>query len=148
VRGSLAPRAAPLVPRVLARRRLVARGFRVLAQLDAGYRSSPVGRAGSTPRAGRLRPGDRVPDRPVTCSGGEVRLHDLLARPGVHLLLDRDAREPLDTWSSPLLHVHRLTNIPGAGVVAVRPDGHAGFVSGAVDGELTSWLSSIGAGPQ
>jgi 2-polyprenyl-6-methoxyphenol hydroxylase-like FAD-dependent oxidoreductase len=145
VRGLLAPLAAPLLPRLLARRRLVARGFRVLAQLDAGYRNGPLGRTGSTPRPGRLRPGDRLPDAPVSCAGRPVRLHELMARPGVHLLLDRDAPEP--GRGGPLVHVHRLTSSPGRGVVAVRPDGHAGFTSGAVDEELSWWLASVGAAP-
>jgi 2-polyprenyl-6-methoxyphenol hydroxylase-like FAD-dependent oxidoreductase len=145
LRGSLAPLAAPLVPWLLDRRNLVARGFRILAQLDVGYRRGPLGRSGSTPRPGRLRPGDRVPDAPVSCSGGPVRLHELLAGPGVHLLLDRDAPQP--RVAGRLLHVHRLTSSPGQGVVAVRPDGHAGFLSGAVDDELSWWLASIGAVP-
>ncbi|GAA4733877.1 hypothetical protein GCM10023328_11820 [Modestobacter marinus] len=143
LRGTLAPLAAPLLPWVLARRRLVARGFRVLAQLDTGYPGGPLAREGSTPRAGRPHPGDRVPDAPVTCQGREVRLHELLARPGVHVLLDRDAPDPSVTGR--FLHVHRLTSSPGRGVVAVRPDGHAGFVSGAVDAELGWWLAAAGA---
>ncbi|MCZ2849781.1 FAD-dependent monooxygenase [Modestobacter sp. VKM Ac-2978] len=142
LRGRLAPTAAPLVPWVLARRRLVARGLRVLAQLDTGYRGGPLGRTGSTPRPGRLHPGDRVPDGPVRCGGRDLRLHELIARPGVHVLLDRDAPDPPVTGR--LVHLHRLASSPGRGVVAVRPDGHAGFTSGAVDAELVWWLASVG----
>ncbi|MCZ2839136.1 FAD-dependent monooxygenase [Modestobacter sp. VKM Ac-2985] len=145
LRGSLAPLAAPLAPWVLARRRLVARGFRVLAQLDTGYRGSPLARTGSTPRSGRLRPGDRVPDASVRCQGRDMRLHELLARPGVHLLLDRDAPDHVPSVVGRLVHVHRLASSPGRGVVAVRPDGHAGFTSGAVDAELSWWLAAVGA---
>ncbi|MCZ2812048.1 FAD-dependent monooxygenase [Modestobacter sp. VKM Ac-2979] len=145
LRGHLAPLAAPLVPWVLSRRRLVARGFRVLAQLDTGYRGGPLGRTGSIPRRGRLRPGDRVPDASVSCQGRDLRLHELIARPGVHVLLDRDAPDLDPSVAGPLVHVHRLASSPGRGVVAVRPDGHAGFISGAVDPELCWWLSSVGA---
>ncbi|MCZ2860629.1 FAD-dependent monooxygenase [Blastococcus sp. VKM Ac-2987] len=146
LRGVVAPLAAPLAPALLQHRRLVGRGFRLLAQLDQGYRGGAVGGRGSTPHAGRLRPGDRVRDGTVACGGRAVRLHELLARPGVHLLLDRNAPDPA-IGPGPLLHLHRLTSSPGRGVVAVRPDGHAGFTSGAVDGELVRWLRSIGAVP-
>ncbi|MGQ4722367.1 MULTISPECIES: hypothetical protein [unclassified Streptomyces] len=44
--------------------------------------------------------------------------------------------------------VLRLSDSPGRGLVAVRPDGHIGFRSGACDPEEpTSWLALVGAVP-
>ena len=143
LRGRIAPWGAPLVPFLLRRRRLVAEGMRLLAGLDVGYRGGSVSATGDPPRHGRPRPGDRLPDATVTCDGREVRLHALTARPGVHLLLDRDASEP--ACSHPLLHVHRLESWPGAGVLAVRPDGHVGCTAAdARDVALTGWLRRVG----
>ncbi|SOC48832.1 2-polyprenyl-6-methoxyphenol hydroxylase [Blastococcus aggregatus] len=146
LRGRVAPLGAPLVPFLLRRRRLVAEGARLLARLDAGYRGSPVSAVGDPPRRGRPRPGDRLPDATVVSGGREVHLHALIARPGVHLLLDRDAPEP--AWGSPLVHVHRVDSSPGTGALALRPDGHVGCsVGDAGDPALTGWLRRIGAGP-
>ena len=146
LRGRLAPWAAPLVPFLLRRRRLVAEGMRLLARLDVGYRGSAVSAAGDPPRRGGPRPGERLPDATVTCGGREVRLHALTARPGVHLLLDRDALEP--ACGHPLVHAHRLQSRRGTGVVAVRPDGHVGCTANdADDVALTGWLRRIGLAP-
>lgn len=69
-----------------------------------------------------------------------------MARPGVHLLLQRDADAPPDPVLGPLVTVVRMTDSPGRGVVAVRPDGHVGFRCGTVDAALLSgWLSLVGA---
>ena len=79
--------------------------------------------------------------------GRRVRLHDLLARPGVHVLLQRDATplEPLASCRH--VTVHRMTSVPGAGLLAVRPDGYVGFRCGAADcAQLSAWLARIGAG--
>jgi hypothetical protein len=39
-----------------------------------------------------------------------------------------------------------LTNLPGAGLLAVRPDGYVGFRCGVADmGQLVAWLTRIGA---
>jgi hypothetical protein len=82
----------------------------------------------------------------VTSRGREVRLHALTARPGVQLLLDRDAPQP--EWEHPLVGVHRLDSSPGAGAVAVRPDGHVGCAVGAADDPaLVGWLRRIGLTP-
>ncbi|CAM5294535.1 3-(3-hydroxy-phenyl)propionate/3-hydroxycinnamic acid hydroxylase [Streptomyces griseoloalbus] len=51
---------------------------------------SPVGGGNTTPTGGSS-PGDRLPDAAVSVGGPAQRLHGLLARPGVHLLLQRDA---------------------------------------------------------
>jgi 2-polyprenyl-6-methoxyphenol hydroxylase-like FAD-dependent oxidoreductase len=144
LRATVAPLAAPLVPLVLSRRRLVAEAVRLLSQLRVGYRASRLSVEGKPALPGRPRAGDRLPDRVVTCDGRQVRLHELLARPGVHVLLHRDARPPGAT--GPLVRVHRLTSTPGPGLVAVRPDGYVGFRSGASgDAQLGRWLTRIGA---
>ena len=146
LRGRLAPWGAPLVPFLLRRRRLVAEGARVLARLDVGYRGSTLSTAGTPPRRDGPRPGDRLPDAAVTRGGREVRLHALTAQPGVHLLLDRDAPEPVP--GNPLVHGHRLDCSPGTGVLAVRPDGHVGCSSGdSGDPALAGWLHRVGLPP-
>lgn len=147
LRGRLAPWAAPLVPFVLRRRRLVAEGARLLARLDVGYRGSAVSARGNARHRPGPRPGDRLPDATVISGGRAVRLHALTARPGVHLLLDRDAPRPASR--NPLVHVHRLEGSPGTGVVAVRPDGQVGcVVTAGNDPALADWLCRAGLPPR
>ncbi|CAM5544579.1 FAD-dependent monooxygenase [Streptomyces pseudogriseolus] len=147
LRAVAAPRAAPAVPVLLGRRRLVAEAVRVISQLRVNYRHSPLSVEGTPPLRGAPRPGDRLPDAAVSVGGPAQRLHGLLARPGVHLLLQRDAAPPPD-MADPRVTVLRLWNSPGRGLVAVRPDGHVGFRCGAADpAGLTGWLSLIGAAP-
>ena len=146
LRSRLAPWGAPLLPFLLGRRRLVAEVARLLARLDVGYRGSDLSIAGDPDRRVGPRPGDRLPDATVNSGGREVRLHELTARPGVHLLLDRGASEL--TSGGPLVHVHRLASSPGTGVVAVRPDGHVGCVAAkAGDVALAGWLRRMGVPP-
>ncbi|GGV58636.1 hypothetical protein GCM10010294_05870 [Streptomyces griseoloalbus] len=148
LRAVAAPRAAPAVPVLLGRRRLVAEAVRTLSQLRVNYRRSPLSVEGTPPLRGAPRPGDRLPDAAVGVGGAAQRLHGLLARPGVHLLLQRDAAPPPDMPADPRVTVLRLSNSPGRGLVAVRPDGHVGFRCGAADpAGLTGWLSLIGAAP-
>jgi 2-polyprenyl-6-methoxyphenol hydroxylase-like FAD-dependent oxidoreductase len=90
LRARLAPLAAPLAP-ALVRGRLAAGGIRLLSQLCVSYRDSPLSIEGTPRRRGGPRAGDRLPDRLVRADGRSLRLHELLARPGVHVLLDRDA---------------------------------------------------------
>jgi hypothetical protein len=46
------------------------------------------------------------------------------------------------------VQVHRLTSPLRSEVVAVRPDGHAGFLGGSADlDRLQRWLSVTGAAP-
>jgi len=117
-----------------------------VSQLDVSYRGSPLSLEGTPRRRGGPRAGDRLPDRLVTAAGRDMRLHDLLARPGVHVLLDRDADWPGDLALGRLVHVHRLASEPGRGLVTVRPDGYVGFRSGAAGvRELAAWLTRIGA---
>jgi hypothetical protein len=144
-RGRLAPLAAPVVPALIGRRRLVAEGIRLLSQLRVSYRDSPLSVEGTPPRRAGPRAGDRLPDQLVISAGRSIRLHDLLAGPGVHILLDRDA-DRLDTV--PLgqsVHVHRLASVPGRGLIAVRPDGYVGFRCQAIEaGQLAAWLTRLG----
>jgi hypothetical protein len=145
LRGRLAPLAAPLVPAVLGRRRLVAEGIRLLSQLQVSYRGSPLSVEGTPRPRGRPRAGDRLPDQSVRSAGRTIRLHELLARPGVHVLLDRDAGQIDTLLRGPLVHIHH-TSAPGRGLMTVRPDGHIGLrcqTAGA--DQLRTWLARIGA---
>jgi 2-polyprenyl-6-methoxyphenol hydroxylase-like FAD-dependent oxidoreductase len=145
LRGRVAPLAAPLVPAVMARRRVVAGGIRLLAQLEVNYRRSPLSAPQiPQPRSGP-RAGDRLPDRTVTAGGRSIRLHELLARPGIHVLLDRDAAA-LHSLAprGPLISMHRLTSSPGHGLSVVRPDGYVGLrTESACATELDSWLKLV-----
>jgi 2-polyprenyl-6-methoxyphenol hydroxylase-like FAD-dependent oxidoreductase len=146
-RGKLAPLAAPAVPTLMRRRRLVAAGIRLLSQLRVSYRGSPLSVEGAPRPQGGPRAGDRLPDEDVRSAGRPVRLHELLARPGVHVLLDRDADRIDARPLGPLVHVHRLTDAPGRGLMAVRPDGYIGLRCRIADAnQLTAWLSLVKAG--
>ncbi len=144
LRGTLAPLAAPAVPALMGRRRLVAGGIRVLSQLRVSYRGSPLSVEGTPRPGGGPRAGDRLPDQTVSSAGRSIRLHELLARPGVHVLLDRDADQPGILPRGPLVHIHRLTSTPGRGLIAVRPDGYIGFrCQTAEASQLAAWLNLI-----
>jgi len=142
LRGTLAPIAAPAIPLLLGRQRLVAEGIRRLSGLSVSYRHSAISRDG-TPAGRGPRPGDRLPDETVTCAGSRVRLHELTAQPGIHVLLSRDAEQP-DTFGR-RVRIHRLTSRPGSDVVAVRPDGYVGYRCGRTDSaQLAAWLDLVG----
>ncbi len=145
LRSRVAPLAAPVVPAVLARRRLVAAGIRVLSGLGVNYRGSPLSMAGAPWARGWPRAGDRLPDQIVTADGRSVRLHELLARPGVHVLLDRDAASPgTGPVRRPLVSVHQLTSSPGRGLTVVRPDGYIGLRTDSAEGpQLGTWLKLV-----
>jgi 2-polyprenyl-6-methoxyphenol hydroxylase-like FAD-dependent oxidoreductase len=146
LRGTLAPCAAPALPALTRRRRVVAEAIRVLSQLRVNYRGSPLSMEATPHRGGRLRAGDRLPDQTVTSAGRSIQLHELLARPGVHVLLDRDADPPAVFPSGPLVHLHRITSNPGQGLLTIRPDGHIGLRCQTADADqLTAWLNLIGA---
>ena len=145
-RARLAPLAAPLVP-ALTRGRPAASGIRLLSQLNVSYRGSPLSAEGTPRRPGGLRAGDRLPDRLVRTDGRSVRLHKLLARSGVHILLDRDADRLEDLAPGRFVTVHRLTSVPGRGVMVVRPDGYIGFRGQTADvHQLAAWLARVSAG--
>jgi 2-polyprenyl-6-methoxyphenol hydroxylase-like FAD-dependent oxidoreductase len=147
LRRYLAPLAAPLVPAVMGRRYLVAEAFRVMSQLAVGYRHSPLSVEGTPHRPGGPRAGDRLPNQLVSSAGRTVRLHELLARPGVHVLLDRDAAPLGALPPSRFVSIHRLTSSPGRGLIAVRPDGYIGFRGQIAEiGQLATWLAWLRAG--
>jgi len=147
LRGRVGPLAAPLVPAVIGRRHLVAEAVRLVSQLGVSYRHSPLSVEGTPRRRGGPRAGDRLPDQLVSSAGQTIRLHDLLARPGVHLLLDRDA-DPLGALPpTRFVSIHRLASSPGRGLIAVRPDGYIGFRCQTTEiGQLAAWLARLGAG--
>jgi 2-polyprenyl-6-methoxyphenol hydroxylase-like FAD-dependent oxidoreductase len=146
LRARLAPLAVPLVP-ALTRGRPAASGIRLLSQLNVSYRGSPLSVEGMPRRPSGPRAGDRLPDRLVRAGGRSVRLHELLARPGVHILLDRDADRLVDLTPGRFVTVHRLTSVPGRGVTVVRPDGYIGFRSRTAGaGQLAAWLARVSAG--
>jgi hypothetical protein len=146
LRARLAPLAAPLVP-ALARGRPVAAAIRLLSQLSTGYRASPLSVEGTPRRPGGPRAGDRLPDRLVHADGRSIRLHELISRPGVHILLDRDADQPAILARSPFVSVHRLASVPGRGVTVVRPDGYIGFRSATAEArQISAWLALVSAG--
>jgi 2-polyprenyl-6-methoxyphenol hydroxylase-like FAD-dependent oxidoreductase len=143
LRARLVPLAAPLAPRLLRQRALVAEGFRVLSGLRVRHRSSPL--SVSAAAHGELHAGDRLPDARVTCEGETTELHALTARPGVHVLLARDAPVVGRTLAGRWVSVHRLDR-PGRGATVVRPDGYAGLSSKAADeGEIGAWLDLVAA---
>jgi len=139
------PLAAPLIPMLIERRRLAVAVIRVLSQLAVGYRDSPLSVCYGRGAGGGPQPGDRLPDTTVTAAGHRVRLHELLARPGVHVLLERGAELARPPASS-LVHVHRLASAPGRGLLTVRPDGYVGLRCQAADAsQLDAWLRLAGA---
>lgn len=151
LRGSLLPRAAPALPGVLGCRPLTAAAIRLLSQPFVNYRHSSISRE-CAPRAAHWpRAGDRLPDAPVVAGGQATRLHSLTATPGIHVLIERDARWDQDTvrWFPPTeaVHVHRLESHPGRAVVCARPDGYVGFSCAVGDPlQLRDWLRMVGAG--
>ncbi|HEX5534671.1 MAG TPA: FAD-dependent monooxygenase [Actinomycetales bacterium] len=146
LRGMVAPIAAPVVPAVLGQRRLVAEVVRVVSGLRWSYRHSALNHDAS-PGSRGPRPGDRMPDGWVLRGGERVRLHSLLARPGLHVLLQSDATAPApaDGACGPWLQMHRL-DVPGSGMLVVRPDGFVGYRSAgsrtrtSPNAELVQWL--------
>ena len=148
LRGRLAPLAAPVIPVLMRRRRLVGEGVSLMSQLRVSYRRSPISveEPWSRCRSRGPRAGDRLPDEMLTCGGQNVRLHELIASPGVHVLLDRDAEVLADLALGPFVHLHRITSNPGRGLIAVRPDGYIGMHCRAAAREpLAAWLSLIRA---
>jgi 2-polyprenyl-6-methoxyphenol hydroxylase-like FAD-dependent oxidoreductase len=146
LRGLLAPLAAPAAPALLGNRRLVALGVRLLAQFWVAYPDSPLSVEGNPRLTVGVGVGHRLPDATVVADGRRARLHELLARPGVHVLLHRDAIQLEFGPPYPRVTVHRLTSVPGAGLVAVRPDGYVGFRCATADrAQLGAWLARVGA---
>jgi 2-polyprenyl-6-methoxyphenol hydroxylase-like FAD-dependent oxidoreductase len=141
------PLAVSLAPAGTGRTRLAAELVRMLSQLGVSYRHSPLSLEGTPRRRGGPRAGDRLPDQLVSSAGRTIRLHDLLAAPGVHILLDRDAELPGTVPQGRFISIHRLTSSPGRGLIAVRPDGYIGFRGQTTETrQLVGWLGWLGAG--
>jgi 2-polyprenyl-6-methoxyphenol hydroxylase-like FAD-dependent oxidoreductase len=145
LRGELAPLAAPVLPVLLRRPHLVAAGVRLVSQLGVSYRSSPLSKEGDPRPRGGPRAGDRLPDQAVSCAGRSVRLHELTAGPGAHVLLDRDADHLDDAALGRLVSMRRLTSRPGRGLMVIRPDGYIGLRCRIAERrQLTDWLTLAG----
>ena len=130
----------------MTRGRPAAAGIRWLSQLNVSYRDSPLSVEGTLRCPGGPRAGDRLPDRLIRADGRSIRLHELLVRPGVHILLDRDADQLENLAPGRFVTVHRLTSVPGHGVTVVRPDGYIGFRSRIVEPrQLAAWLALVSA---
>jgi 2-polyprenyl-6-methoxyphenol hydroxylase-like FAD-dependent oxidoreductase len=151
-----APRMAPLVLRLPTLR---ARGFRAIAQLDVGYRHSPIVQEGTPGLRRGPHAGDRLPDAQVTRDGQVCWLGDALGAPGFHLLLcgltgawDAARLDALRERYASLVAVHHLARHAASGALhdpdgaaltrlgvtqaaqyLVRPDGHIAFRSGGTD---------------
>ncbi|HUG49452.1 MAG TPA: FAD-dependent monooxygenase, partial [Terrimesophilobacter sp.] len=134
---------AAAIPLALRQRRLLSWGFRRLGQLHVRYRRSPLSLR-SAPGRRAPRSGERLGDGTVGCDGRRVRLHELTAAPGVHLLLASDAPQVDADALGAYVHLHRLSSWHGRGVLAVRPDGYVGFRSTIVDRErIRRWLTLL-----
>ncbi|MGZ4471066.1 MAG: FAD-dependent monooxygenase [Nocardioidaceae bacterium] len=146
LRGTLVPLAAPAAPLLLRQRPLLAQVVRLLSQRWVRYRHSALSVDGRPAYDGGPRPGDRLPDADVTVDGALLRQHELTARPGVHVLLSRDAAALDVPRLGRHVCVHRDESRPGRGLLAVRPDGHVGFRCGEADAtQLVGWLDLVGA---
>jgi hypothetical protein len=145
LRGRIAPALAPGLPWLLRRRRLGTSAIWVLAQFWVHYRRSPLTesptRTGPGPRAGTRLPDQRIGDGPAA-----FQLHELIATPGMHALLAKDAAGLDGLSPNPWLQVHRLDDWAGTGVSIVRPDGYVGYRAPRVDIQaVQAWLTQIAA---
>ncbi len=145
VRGSAVPFAAPVLPFILRRRRLVAAGVRLLSQLDTRYPRRALSFDSGPRVSGGPRVGERVPDAVVQVDDELRRLHEVLAQPGVHVLLEAQAAALDPTPADRRIHVRRVQSWLGRGVVVVRPDGYVGYRSTTLDVEaLGRWFALVG----
>ena len=145
-RWAVARVAGRALPLLLQRDRLVASVIGTLAQLRWAYSDSPLSldarprfSIGTHRGEAPGRPGQRLSDADVTVDGVRGRLHDLIATPGVHLLLARSAVLPADIPGRRItVSVHRIETWTGDEALGVRPDGHIGFRGPA--SRCGSWL--------
>lgn len=144
LRSVLAPAAAPLLPALLRQRAITGPALRLLAGMRLRHRHSPLSHDDAPRRRSVLHAGDRIPDDRVITRDGAISLHELLARPGIHVLVARDAPELQPDTVGTRVVVHRLLDRPGTALVAVRPDGYIGYI-GMERARLRSWLSTVGA---
>jgi 2-polyprenyl-6-methoxyphenol hydroxylase-like FAD-dependent oxidoreductase len=144
LRGRAAPLVAPALPWLASRRRLLAAVFRTVSGLRVSYRDSPLSAEGTPAHRGGPCAGDRLPDQVVSTAERSIRLHELLARPGVHVLLDRDAPCLNPRLLGERVSLHRLLSSPGHGLTAVRPDGYIGLrCATAQPSQLAAWLGLV-----
>jgi hypothetical protein len=143
LRGSVAPLAAPVLPVLLRRAGPVGRAARVLSQLDTGYPRGVLAVDHGSPWSLAPRPGKRLPDVTVAHGCRRCSLHQLLAHPGVHVLLEPGASGSGLHLRAPFGHVHRLAELD-SGVLVVRPDGHVGYRGAKLDERLQAWLATVG----
>jgi 2-polyprenyl-6-methoxyphenol hydroxylase-like FAD-dependent oxidoreductase len=152
-RAVVVPTLAPLLPWLSQRRGLTTAVARTVAQFRLRYPRSVLSvdvRASLIPVRGALarralRPGSRVADTLVRCEGRRVRAHELMAIPGVHIFLQADARRVPERLTGAFVHVHRLDDRPGTGMLVVRPDGYAAVRAPVVDERhLEAWLRTVG----
>jgi 2-polyprenyl-6-methoxyphenol hydroxylase-like FAD-dependent oxidoreductase len=145
LRGTVMPLVAPAFPLLLKQPLLLGQVVRLLSQGWVRYRHSALSVDG-LPAGRGTHPGDRLPDQDVTQGGRPVRLHQLTAQPGVHVLLQRDAAALHPALLGPRVAVHRIDSWAGEGLLAVRPDGHVGFRCGSSDpAQVGAWLDLVGA---
>jgi 2-polyprenyl-6-methoxyphenol hydroxylase-like FAD-dependent oxidoreductase len=144
LRGRVLPVVAPIMPLATSQPLVMSTALRILSQGWVRYRSSPLS-VDDGAGARRLRAGDQLRDADVVSDGRATRLHELTARPGVHVLLSGDT-SPDGGRPSGVVSEHRIASWRGTGVVAARPDGHVGFTSGTGAG-LADWLALVGAEP-
>lgn len=145
VRRRIAPAAGAVLPLLLRQRRVLATGMRALSQLHVRYRHSPISFEGAPPPRHGSAAGTRLADEPVDVQGRRRQLHELLAVPGVHLLLEDRAARALNELRGDHVRLHRIESWPGRGVIAVRPDGHVGYRSAVADvRDVQRWLATLG----
>lgn len=147
--GAARTRLAPwLLRAALAARPTRARAFRSVAQLAVTYRDGPLS-ADGTRRDGRgPRPGDRLPDAPVTVDGRPTTLQRALATPHLHLLVTGPpvpADHPITRV--PHLRAHHLTHEAAAHAWSTTP---AAPTAGSVcepARRRTSWSARTATSP-
>jgi 2-polyprenyl-6-methoxyphenol hydroxylase-like FAD-dependent oxidoreductase len=118
VRVQIVPRLLPLAARPRPARSL---GFRTRSQLAVCYRRSRLPVDGPNPPRHGPKPGDRLPDAPVTERGKQGTLHGATSGTGFHVLLCGPAANwpetatRADACYAGLITVHRLSrdDIPG-----------------------------------
>jgi 2-polyprenyl-6-methoxyphenol hydroxylase-like FAD-dependent oxidoreductase len=156
VRTQLAPRVLPLALRF---DRVVADGFRTIAQLSINYRHSPAVQEGRPALRRGPRAGDRFPDARVAQDGQACWLGEALAGSGFQLLLCGAVGDWHPSQLTALRHrypdilaVRHLTReatpgaiedsdgrvfarlgVEGTAQYLLRPDGHIGYRCGGDD---------------
>jgi 2-polyprenyl-6-methoxyphenol hydroxylase-like FAD-dependent oxidoreductase len=148
VRRAVSSLGAPFVPLVMRQRRLIAEVMRVLSQMRVSYRHSPLSVDAAPHVRAVARPGERLPDATVRSGHRRVSLHELVAGPGLHVLLQRDAARIDPGRLGEHVATHRVSSWPGTGVLLVRPDGYVGLRTAGDDtaADLDAWLRMVRAG--